>query len=110
MIKCCMSVISFCRKWKALIYEEQVMAGWSADENDHNTRCWMCKHPFSPVLTIELSVPQRDMDGGDGTGHEPKSKHERDTPHASNDHLSPPNTPNSERKASSFSGESTQSS
>ncbi|XP_078070387.1 DENN domain-containing protein 4C isoform X2 [Mustelus asterias] len=49
-----MSSCSQCRVCEALIYDEEIMSGWSADDSNLNTTCPFCKNTFLPVLNIEF--------------------------------------------------------
>lgn len=43
-----------CPHCQALVYDEEIMTGWSADESNLNSLCPFCAHPFVPLLTIRL--------------------------------------------------------
>ncbi|CAH8649338.1 unnamed protein product [Schistosoma rodhaini] len=45
---------STCPKCKHYVYDEEIMAGWSTDENDHRTFCPFCKTYFIPQLSIRI--------------------------------------------------------
>ncbi|XP_068090496.1 DENN domain-containing protein 4C isoform X2 [Hyperolius riggenbachi] len=49
-----MSSCSQCRACNALVYDEEIMAGWSADDSNLNTICPFCKATFLPLLNIEF--------------------------------------------------------
>uniref|UniRef100_A0A4W3INZ3 DENN domain containing 4C n=1 Tax=Callorhinchus milii TaxID=7868 RepID=A0A4W3INZ3_CALMI len=49
-----MSSCSQCRVCEALVYDEEIMAGWTADDSNLNTTCPFCKNTFLPVLNIEF--------------------------------------------------------
>ncbi|OCU00943.1 DENN domain-containing protein 4C isoform X1 [Xenopus laevis] len=49
-----MSSCSQCRVCDALVYDEEIMAGWTADDSNLNTTCPFCKNPFLPLLNIEF--------------------------------------------------------
>lgn len=49
-----MSSCSQCRACEALVYDEEIMAGWTADDSNLNTTCPFCKSNFLPVLNIEF--------------------------------------------------------
>ncbi|XP_043575050.1 DENN domain-containing protein 4C isoform X1 [Chiloscyllium plagiosum] len=49
-----MSSCSQCRVCEALVYDEEIMSGWSADDSNLNTTCPFCKNTFLPVLNIEF--------------------------------------------------------
>ncbi|KAG9333587.1 hypothetical protein JZ751_011324 [Albula glossodonta] len=47
-----MSSCSQCRACEALVYDEEVMAGWTADDSNLNTTCPFCKNTFLPLLHL----------------------------------------------------------
>ncbi|XP_071436782.1 DENN domain-containing protein 4C isoform X2 [Pithys albifrons albifrons] len=49
-----MSSCSQCRACGALVYDEEIMAGWTADDSNLNTTCPFCKSTFLPFLNIEF--------------------------------------------------------
>ncbi|XP_041078146.1 LOW QUALITY PROTEIN: DENN domain-containing protein 4C-like [Polyodon spathula] len=49
-----MSSCSQCRGCEALVYDEEIMAGWAADDSNLNTTCPFCKITFLPLLNIEF--------------------------------------------------------
>ncbi|KAM8960536.1 DENN domain-containing protein 4C [Pelodytes ibericus] len=49
-----MSSCSQCRTCEALVYDEEIMAGWTADDSNLNTTCPFCKATFLPLLHIEF--------------------------------------------------------
>ncbi|XP_055973073.1 DENN domain-containing protein 4C [Sorex fumeus] len=49
-----MSSCSQCRACEALVYDEEIMAGWMADDSNLNTTCPFCKSNFLPLLNIEF--------------------------------------------------------
>ncbi|XP_050185171.1 DENN domain-containing protein 4C isoform X5 [Myiozetetes cayanensis] len=49
-----MSSCSQCRACGALVYDEEIMAGWTADDSNLNTTCPFCKSTFLPLLNIEF--------------------------------------------------------
>ncbi|DAA26964.1 TPA: DENN/MADD domain containing 4C-like [Bos taurus] len=49
-----MSSCSQCRVCAALVYDEEIMAGWTADDSNLNTACPFCKSNFLPLLNIEF--------------------------------------------------------
>ncbi|CAH8626758.1 unnamed protein product [Schistosoma bovis] len=56
---------STCPKCKHYVYDEEIMAGWSTDENDYRTFCPFCKTYFIPQLSIRIFG---DTCGGVGGG------------------------------------------
>ncbi|XP_068783510.1 DENN domain-containing protein 4C isoform X2 [Struthio camelus] len=49
-----MSSCSQCRACGALVYDEEIMAGWTADDSNLNTTCPFCKSTFLPLLQVEF--------------------------------------------------------
>uniref|UniRef100_A0A2K5QLM5 DENN domain containing 4C n=1 Tax=Cebus imitator TaxID=2715852 RepID=A0A2K5QLM5_CEBIM len=49
-----MSSCSQCTTCGALVYDEEIMAGWTADDSNLNTTCPFCKSNFLPLLNIEF--------------------------------------------------------
>uniref|UniRef100_A0A7M4F6Q0 DENN domain containing 4B n=1 Tax=Crocodylus porosus TaxID=8502 RepID=A0A7M4F6Q0_CROPO len=55
---CCPQILlsscSLCQSCDALVYDEEVMAGWTSDDSNLNTACPFCTRPFVPFLSIEI--------------------------------------------------------
>ncbi|XP_061768525.1 DENN domain-containing protein 4C isoform X1 [Nerophis ophidion] len=49
-----MSSCSQCRSCDALVYDEEIMAGWTANDSNLNTSCPFCREAFLPLLHIEF--------------------------------------------------------
>lgn len=49
-----MSSCSQCRSCEALVYDEEIMAGWTADDSNLNTTCPSCGAAFLPLLHVEF--------------------------------------------------------
>ncbi|KAK2899710.1 DENN domain-containing protein 4C isoform X1 [Channa argus] len=49
-----MSSCSQCRYCEALVYDEEIMAGWTADDSNLNTNCPFCCMAFLPLLHVEF--------------------------------------------------------
>ncbi|XP_076144653.1 DENN domain-containing protein 4C isoform X2 [Alosa pseudoharengus] len=49
-----MSSCSQCVKCECLVYDEQIMAGWTADDSNLNTTCPFCQSAFLPLLHVEF--------------------------------------------------------
>ncbi|XP_063172688.1 DENN domain-containing protein 4B isoform X1 [Candoia aspera] len=49
-----LSSCSRCQACNSLVYDEEVMAGWSSDDSNLNTTCPFCGRPFVPFLSIEI--------------------------------------------------------
>lgn len=49
-------ISSCCRCYvcSALVFDEEVMEGWSADDSNLNTQCVHCSNRFVPLLTVTL--------------------------------------------------------
>ncbi|XP_037068217.1 LOW QUALITY PROTEIN: C-myc promoter-binding protein-like [Pollicipes pollicipes] len=45
---------SRCYKCQATVYDEDIMAGWSAEESNLNSKCPFCRKPFVPLLTVHI--------------------------------------------------------
>uniref|UniRef100_H2ZEE8 UDENN domain-containing protein n=1 Tax=Ciona savignyi TaxID=51511 RepID=H2ZEE8_CIOSA len=53
-VKVTISSCSKCHKCESLVYDEEIMAGWIADESSLNTHCPFCNSLFVPFLNIEI--------------------------------------------------------
>lgn len=49
-----MSSCSLCRGCKSLVYDEEIMAGWTSDDSNLNSSCPFCCASFVPFLTAEM--------------------------------------------------------
>lgn len=49
-----MSSCSQCHQCLALLYDEDIMAGWAADDSNLNTRCTACGRHTVPLLTVKI--------------------------------------------------------
>lgn len=49
MSSCCQ-----CHSCEALVYDEEIMAGWTADDSNLNTSCPFCRAAFLPLLHVEF--------------------------------------------------------
>lgn len=49
-----MSSCSQCRSCECLVYDEEIMAGWTADDSNLNTNCPFCRTAFLPLLHVEF--------------------------------------------------------
>lgn len=49
-----LSSCSRCPGCSSLVYDEEVMAGWSSDDSNLNTSCPFCGRAFVPFLSIEI--------------------------------------------------------
>ncbi|CAG9790939.1 unnamed protein product [Diatraea saccharalis] len=49
-----MSSCSQCHQCFALLYDEDIMAGWAADDSNLNTRCTACGRHTVPLLSVQI--------------------------------------------------------
>ncbi|KAM3873619.1 DENN domain-containing protein 4B [Diretmus argenteus] len=49
-----MSSCSLCRSCDSLVYDEEIMAGWTSDDSNLNTTCPCCSASFVPFLNAEI--------------------------------------------------------
>ncbi|XP_047996202.1 DENN domain-containing protein Crag isoform X3 [Leguminivora glycinivorella] len=49
-----MSSCSQCHQCYALLYDEDIMAGWAADDSNLNTRCTACGRHTVPLLSVQI--------------------------------------------------------
>lgn len=49
-----MSSCSLCRSCSSLVYDEEIMAGWTSDDSNLNSSCPFCGASFVPFLNAEL--------------------------------------------------------
>uniref|UniRef100_A0A673JQJ6 UDENN domain-containing protein n=1 Tax=Sinocyclocheilus rhinocerous TaxID=307959 RepID=A0A673JQJ6_9TELE len=49
-----MSSCSQCRGCEALVYDEEIMVGWTADDSNLNCTCPFCQISFLPLLHVEF--------------------------------------------------------
>uniref|UniRef100_A0AAQ5YVR6 UDENN domain-containing protein n=1 Tax=Amphiprion ocellaris TaxID=80972 RepID=A0AAQ5YVR6_AMPOC len=59
LVQLLISSCSRCKTCDCLVYDEEIMAGWTADDSNLNTTCPFCGNPFLPFLNVEI----RDMRG-----------------------------------------------
>lgn len=45
---------SQCNTCKSLLYDEEIMDGWSADDSNLNTKCYFCNDTLVPLLTVSI--------------------------------------------------------
>jgi len=55
-IKIQITSCSQCHNCSVLLYDEEVMAGWSAEDSNLNTSCHACEKPTVPCLDIQIIV------------------------------------------------------
>ncbi|XP_075995012.1 DENN domain-containing protein 4B-like [Genypterus blacodes] len=49
-----MSSCSLCRSCNSLVYDEEIMAGWTSDDSNLNSSCPFCSASFVPFLSAEI--------------------------------------------------------
>uniref|UniRef100_A0A3B3D3H5 DENN/MADD domain containing 4B n=1 Tax=Oryzias melastigma TaxID=30732 RepID=A0A3B3D3H5_ORYME len=49
-----MSSCSPCRSCNSLVYDEEIMAGWTSDDSNLNSSCPFCSASFVPLLNAEI--------------------------------------------------------
>ncbi|KAL4717287.1 hypothetical protein ACJJTC_017174, partial [Scirpophaga incertulas] len=54
-----MSSCSQCHQCLALLYDEDIMAGWAADDSNLNTRCTACYRHTVPLLSVQVIRPDQ---------------------------------------------------
>ncbi|XP_053743067.1 DENN domain-containing protein 4B-like isoform X1 [Synchiropus splendidus] len=52
-----MSSCSRCRGCQSLVYDEEIMAGWTSDDSNLNSSCPFCSATFVPFLNAEICDP-----------------------------------------------------
>uniref|UniRef100_A0A8C5E4B6 DENN/MADD domain containing 4B n=1 Tax=Gouania willdenowi TaxID=441366 RepID=A0A8C5E4B6_GOUWI len=53
-IQVLMSSCSLCRGCNSLVYDEEIMAGWTSDDSNLNSLCPFCSASFVPFLNAEI--------------------------------------------------------
>ncbi|KAM4568000.1 DENN domain-containing protein 4B [Fundulus diaphanus] len=53
-IEVLMSSCSLCRSCNSLVYDEEIMAGWTSDDSNLNSSCPFCGASFVPFLNAEI--------------------------------------------------------
>lgn len=48
---------SQCHNCSALLYDEEIMSNWSAEDSNLNTKCHVCEKPTVPLLTVSVLQP-----------------------------------------------------
>lgn len=49
MSSCCL-----CKTCDCLVYDEEIMAGWTANDSNLNSSCPFCGSAFLPFLSVEI--------------------------------------------------------
>ncbi|KAM8860547.1 C-myc promoter-binding protein isoform 2-T2 [Synchiropus picturatus] len=70
-----MSSCSLCKTCDCLVYDEEIMAGWTADDSNLNSSCPFCGTAFLPFLNVEI----RDLRPQTGTTTKSNPVAEEDT-------------------------------
>ena len=50
-----MTSSSQCKNCSSILYDEEIIAGWTADDSNLNTKCPFCVKPMVPLLTIKIN-------------------------------------------------------
>uniref|UniRef100_A0A671SDT5 C-myc promoter-binding protein-like n=1 Tax=Sinocyclocheilus anshuiensis TaxID=1608454 RepID=A0A671SDT5_9TELE len=53
---------SRCNTCESLVYDEEIMAGWTADDSNLNSTCPFCGSPFLPLLNVDIRNLVRSVD------------------------------------------------
>uniref|UniRef100_A0A672YAH6 DENN/MADD domain containing 4A n=1 Tax=Sphaeramia orbicularis TaxID=375764 RepID=A0A672YAH6_9TELE len=54
LLKVLMSSCSLCKTCDCLVYDEEIMAGWTANDSNLNSTCPFCGTAFLPFLNVEI--------------------------------------------------------
>uniref|UniRef100_A0AAR2JZF7 UDENN domain-containing protein n=1 Tax=Pygocentrus nattereri TaxID=42514 RepID=A0AAR2JZF7_PYGNA len=65
-----MSSCSRCNTCECLVYDEEIMAGWTADDSNLNSTCPFCGSPFLPLLNVDI----RDLTAQASDASEPQDE------------------------------------
>ncbi|XP_030042943.1 DENN domain-containing protein 4B isoform X2 [Microcaecilia unicolor] len=57
-IEVSVSSCSLCQSCNSLVYDEEIMAGWTSDDSNLNTSCPFCTCSFVPFLNVEIADSQ----------------------------------------------------
>ncbi|KAM4013187.1 DENN domain-containing protein 4B isoform 1-T2 [Anomaloglossus baeobatrachus] len=60
-----LSSCSMCPACHSLIYDEDIMAGWTSDDSNLKTACTFCGQHFVPFLNVKITDLQRPRSTGD---------------------------------------------
>ncbi|KAM9701324.1 uncharacterized protein ACNS7B_002982 isoform 1-T1 [Menidia menidia] len=52
-----LSSCSPCRTCSLLVYDEEILGGWTPDDSNLNSRCPFCRQAFVPFLTAQVLDP-----------------------------------------------------
>lgn len=50
---------SQCHRCQALLYDEDIMAGWTAEDSNLNTTCHACNKLTVPLLNVQILVDEK---------------------------------------------------
>ncbi|KAM3870268.1 LOW QUALITY PROTEIN: C-myc promoter-binding protein [Diretmus argenteus] len=75
-IEVLMSSCSLCKTCDSLVYDEEIMAGWTSNDSNLNSTCPFCGTPFLPFLNVEI----KDLRPVSRTRTESNPVTEEDTP------------------------------
>uniref|UniRef100_A0A3Q3G2F0 DENN/MADD domain containing 4C n=1 Tax=Labrus bergylta TaxID=56723 RepID=A0A3Q3G2F0_9LABR len=64
---CSCTFCSQCHSCEALVYDEEIMAGWTADDSNLNTNCPFCRTAFLPFLHVDIHSTSAQPTDGMGT-------------------------------------------
>lgn len=73
-----MTSCSICRYCKGILFDEHIMAGWTAEDSNLNTRCPFCDRMVVPFLTIRV-IDFRTRPRG-RSSHNSKEENEKEKP------------------------------
>uniref|UniRef100_A0AAX7VCM4 DENN/MADD domain containing 4A n=1 Tax=Astatotilapia calliptera TaxID=8154 RepID=A0AAX7VCM4_ASTCA len=73
-----MSSCSLCKTCDCLVYDEEIMAGWTANDSNLNSTCPFCGTAFLPFLNVEIKdlrphTPAQKQESSGGAGQAPAS-------------------------------------
>lgn len=74
-IEVLMSSCSLCKTCDCLVYDEEIMAGWTANDSNLNSTCPFCGTAFLPFLNVEI----KDLRPQNGSSKETNPVMEEDT-------------------------------
>uniref|UniRef100_A0A671V5E4 DENN/MADD domain containing 4A n=1 Tax=Sparus aurata TaxID=8175 RepID=A0A671V5E4_SPAAU len=74
-IEVLMSSCSLCKTCDCLVYDEEIMAGWTANDSNLNSTCPFCGTAFLPFLNVEIKDlrPQTSSQKQESSGSAPAS-------------------------------------
>ncbi|CAN9499351.1 unnamed protein product [Ophioblennius macclurei] len=108
-----MSSCSLCKTCDCLVYDEEIMAGWTANDSNLNSTCPFCGTAFLPFLNVEIKDlrPQsRSSKTGNPVTEEDTSVTGTSTDGAAQPSAAPPQTQESTESAAPVSGQASASS